>query len=104
MSSRPTISSKRTEPNATQEKLDQLLHDQTSWVGEVGKSLERSEDHIKQRMQYFDRLAVLSGAILSFSVPAFASLRGPGRTITHRYTSLGFAIEGWAFLFLATIG
>jgi hypothetical protein len=90
--------------NAAQEKLDQLLHDQTSWIGEVANSLERSEDPIKQRMQYFDRLAVLSGAILAFSVPAFTSLRGPGRVITHRYTSLGCAIAGWAFLFVAMAG
>jgi hypothetical protein len=104
MSSRLRDSEKVVEGKAAQEKLDQLLRDQTSWIGEVGKSLERSEDHIKQRMQYFDRLAVLSGAILAFSVPAFTSLQDPSRTITHRYTSLGCAICGWAFLFIATIG
>jgi hypothetical protein len=104
MSSRPPTSSKTDAANAAQEKLYQLLQDQTSWIGEVGKSIERSEDHIKQRIQYFDRLGVLSGAILAFSVPAFTSLQAPGRTITHRYSSLGFAIGGWAFLFLATIG
>lgn len=104
MTSRPPSSAKTDAANAAQEKLYQLLQDQTSWIGEVGKSIERSEDHIKQRIQYFDRLAVLSGAILAFSVPAFTSLQAPGRTITHRYSSLGFAIGGWAFLFLATIG
>jgi hypothetical protein len=94
---------KGVDSNAAQQKLDQLLRDITSWTGEVGQSLERSEDYIKQRMQFFDRLAVLSGAILAFSVPAFTTLRSPTRIITHPHLSLGFAISGWICLFLATI-
>lgn len=104
MTVKSSVDTVQTEANIAQEKLDQLLNGQTSWVAEVGKSLERSDDHIKQRMQYFDRLAVLSGAILAFSVPAFTAFRGTGRIITHRHTSLGLAIAGWAFLSLATVG
>lgn len=100
----PPITPDVLDAKTAQEKLDQLLQDQTSWVGEVGNSLERSEDHIKQRMQYFDRLAVLSGAILAFSVPAFTSLRGSVRTITYRHISLGVAIGGWVCLFFAIVG
>ena len=100
----PGTSAKGGEASNAQQKLDQLLRENTSWAGEVGKSLERSEDHIKQRMQFFDRLAVLSGAILAFSVPAFTTLRNPTRAITHPHLSLGFAISGWIFLFVSTIG
>ena len=55
-------------------------------------------------MQYFDKLAILSGAILVFSVPAFTLLRSSGRTITYPHLSLGFVFGGWVCLFLAITG
>ena len=73
-------------------------------MSEVSKSLERAADHLKWRIQFFDRLAALSGAILALSIPAFTTLRGPGRIIMHPYLSLWTAILGWVFLFVALIG
>lgn len=104
MRPKPHLNALPIEASLAQEKLDQLLHNQTSWLGQVGKSLERSNDYLKQRIQYFDRLAVLAGAVLAFSIPAFTSLRGSGHTVTHRYTSFWCAVSAWALLFLATIG
>jgi hypothetical protein len=103
MSSESGETGQGNDTNDAPQKFDQLLREITSWAGEVGKSLERSEDHIKQRIQFFDRLAVLSGAVLAFSVPAFTTLRSPTRAISHPHLSLGFAISGWICLFLATV-